>query len=330
MIFYWYLLGLFSFFASDPPDRYQINGHAQGTTYQIIYYADSPRVSKKQIEGIFAELDSSLSVYKPYSLINQFNQTTKGLKLDEHLRKVVKSALQISIETDGMFDITVYPLVNAWGFGIHPSPLLPDSLAIASLLACTGSRKLILSQDSLIKSSSCIKIDVNGIAQGYSVDVIADFLDQHEIYNYLVEVGGEIKTKGQKQPSGKPFVIGLEGPSKRDIKSYAITNKVILENSALTSSGNYRKFYLEGKKKRSHLINPKTGYPIDNEMISATVLAKDAMTADGYDNVFMGMGVEQSLKFLKRQKKLEAYMIYYKADGTVADTATAGFYKLMQ
>lgn len=329
MIFHWYLLGLFSFLSLDPPHRFEIRGFAQGTTYQIIYYADSNRISKNEIDGIFVTLDSSLSVYKPYSQINQFNQDTTGLKLDSHLKKVVENALKISKDTDGVFDITVFPLVDAWGFGVRHAATIPDSSTIASLLMCTGSYKLVLHQDSLVKSLPCVQIDVNGIAQGYSVDFIAEILDRKGISDYLVEIGGEIKAKGQKQPSKQSFVIGLEGPSENDDETYVITKKVKIENGALTTSGNYRKFHLEGNKKRSHLIDAKTGFPIDNEMISVTVLAKDAMTADGYDNAFMGMGMEQSMRFLSQQDSLEAYMIYYNAEGVVADTATAGFYKLM-
>jgi thiamine biosynthesis lipoprotein len=238
--------------------------------------------------------------------------------------------LKISDDTEAIFDITVSPLVDAWGFGVRRTASFPDSSNVDSLLMCTGRDKLVLYQDRLIKSLACVKIDVNGIAQGYSVDVIADFLNQNKISDYLVEVGGEIKTRGQKQPLQQSFVVGLEGPSESDDEKYVITKKVVLENCALTTSGNYRKFSSEGNKKRSHLINPKTGYPIDNEMISVTVLAKDAMTADGYDNVFMGMGMEKSMKFLSKQESLEAYMIYYNAEGVVADTATVGFYKLMR
>ncbi|GAA4442466.1 FAD:protein FMN transferase [Pontibacter saemangeumensis] len=310
--------------------QFQIRGLAQGTSYQVTYYAKDSSLNKAQITSVLAQIDSSLSIYKPYSLISQFNRSATGIRPDRHLRKVVKKAQQVSRKTGGAFDITVLPLVQAWGFGATPVPALPDTAAIQDLLPCVGADKIHLSRGQLRKDAPCVQIDVNGIAQGYTVDVLADFLEKNGIRDYLVELGGEIRVKGRK-PDGKPMAIGIEGPSAGSPgDAYPIQKIIRLEKGAITSSGNYRKFYQSGSRKISHLIDPKTGFPLDNELISVTVWAGDAMTADAYDNALMGMGLEKAFAYLRGQKELQAYFIYRQADGAVADTATAGFYRLMK
>lgn len=325
------LFALLLAFTKQPELKpFHIRGFAQGTTYQITYYAKDSSISKEQVTFLLAQIDSSLSLYKPYSLINQFNRSASGLQADRHLQKVIKKAQQVSQKTGGAFDITVQPLVQAWGFGAEPASELPDSAAIQALLQCVGSHKIRLQKGHLHKTDPCVRIDVDGIAQGYTVDVLANFLEEKGIRNYLVELGGEIRVKGRK-PDGKPMAIGIEGPAVNNPHDpYPIQKIIKLEKGAITSSGNYRKFYQSGSRKISHLIDPRTGYPLDNELISVTVLADDAMTADAYDNALMGMGLKKAFNFVNRQKKLEAYFIYRKMDGSVADTATAGFTKLMK
>ena len=309
---------------------FQIRGLAQGTSYQITYYAEDSSITQTQIAYLLAQIDSSLSIYKPYSLISRFNHSTTGAPADKHLRKVVKKALRVSRKTAGAFDITVQPLVQAWGFGTAPIAALPDSAAIQALLPCVGADKVHLQKGQLRKDAPCVRIDVNGIAQGYTVDVLAGFLDRKGIRNYLVELGGEIRVRGRK-PDGKPMAIGIEGPAENNPDDpYPIQKIIRLEKGAVTSSGNYRQFYQSGSRKISHLINPKTGYPLQNELISVTVWARDAMTADAYDNALMGMGLAKAFDFLNRRNGLEAYFIYRKADGSVADTATVGFKKMVQ
>ena len=318
---------IFCFAKEDKPIRpFRISGFAQGTSYQITYYSADSVVSRKQTDSIFVKIDSSLSIYKPYSLISQFNSSPSGIPVDAMLPDVVKKSLHIHKKTKGAFDITVQPLVQAWGFGAKRISSVPDSAQITSLLGCVGSEHLRLKRNSLIKSKPCLGIDVNGIAQGYSVDLIAAFLESKGIRDYLVELGGEIRIKGRK-PSGETMTVGIESPGDDTNNPLPFMRTIRLEQGAVTTSGNYRKFYQNGLKKVTHLIDPKTGYPIENEMISVTVVAEDAITADGYDNALMNMGVEKALRFIKKQKNLEAYFIYHKKDGSVADTASVGFYK---
>ncbi len=319
------LLLLFIICAYRKGDKaFHINGIAQGTTYHITYWAADSLVAKQEIEMVLAQLDSSLSIYKPYSLINKFNNDPIGIKADEHLKVVVTKALEIYQQTAGQFDITVYPLVDAWGFGSRKITSLPDSAQIKALLSCIGSDKLKLSNHTLSKTSACVKIDVNGIAQGYSVDHVADFLGKKGIKNYLVEIGGELKTAGRK-PNGEGIKIGIEAPPANSFDEPIISKIITLNDAAVTTSGNYRKYIESGKQRITHLIDPKTGYPIKSEMVSVTVIAKDAITADGYDNPLMAMTVKEALAFAAKQN-IEAYFIFHKPDGKLADTATIGFY----
>lgn len=335
------MIGLFSVFnfislfilsfVSPPQEKqeWKLNGYAQGTTYSIIYYHDQEPVKNKEIDSILDQIDLSMSLYKKGSLINQFNASTKGGKIDEHFKKVILKSLEVFKISGGYFDVTIEPLVQAWGFGAQKADSLPTAATIKEILKHVGSGKLSLNPKGnyLYKTDPGIKIDLNGIAQGYSVDVLADYLESKGIKDYMVELGGEIRVKGRK-PGAQKFSLGIQSPGN-NFDDGSMETIVQLPAGALTTSGNYRKFYMNNKRRISHLIDPKTGYPLQNEMISATIFANDAITADGYDNVFMGMGIKKSLEFLKHHREMEAYFIYQKKDGSVADTASAGFYKFI-
>jgi thiamine biosynthesis lipoprotein len=312
---------------SQSYSQFQISGFAQGTSYQITYYAGDAIISSKSIDQKFTELDSSLSIYKPYSLINKFNNSEKGIEMDEHLYLVVQRSLKIWKESDGVFDISILPIVEAWGFGVKRHSNQPTEEVIMKALACSGSDKLHIRGRQLVKDIPCLKIDVNGIAQGYSVDVIADYIESQGVQNYLIEIGGEIRVKGRKQPGNQIMRIGIEQPSKDKDDESTIQKIIEMKEGAITTSGNYRKYLQNGSKKLSHLMDPKTGRPIENEMISVTVRTAKAMSADGYDNVLIGKDLEKAFNFLKNHRGLEAYFIYQDKNGTIKDTASAGFFK---
>ncbi|MEJ6980492.1 FAD:protein FMN transferase [Pedobacter sp. P351] len=316
------IISLTSFIAYQPFNRYQLSGFAQGTTWQLNYYARDSIISKASIDSILNVIDNSMSLYKPNSLINQFNQSPKGIRIDPHFKKVIERSLAIYKETNGVFDVTVKPLVQAWGFGVNDATKNPTQSQIQKALACLGSQNLKLNNDSLIKLKSCVEVDLNGIAQGYTVDVLSQFLEEKGIQNYLVELGGEIRVNGIKN-DGSRFKIGIESPE--DKVSVSLQKVITVSQGAITTSGNYRKFKMQGNRRLSHLINPKTGDPINNEMISVTVWAKDGITSDGFDNVFMSWGVKKSLHYLKNRKDMAAYFIYLKRDNSIADTSSMGF-----
>jgi len=315
--------------ADKTPREFIINGAAQGTTYRIIYFASDSIIKKSQFDSILNNIDYSLSIYKPYSLISKFNQSKKGINIDQHFVNVVHASLDTYKSTNGIFDITVEPLVEAWGFAAKHITEIPDSAKINELRKCIGSNYLVLKKNYLQKLKPCVKIDVNGIAQGYSVDVIASFIEQQGINNYLVELGGEIMVKGKKLPGNEKMKVGIESPNDEELESGIMQQVIELDSGAITTSGNYRKYYESNGKKISHLIDPRTGYSIQNEMISATVYAKDATTADAFDNALMVMGLDSALHFAEARKDIGAYFIYKKNDGSIGDTATTKFYKLM-
>jgi thiamine biosynthesis lipoprotein len=310
--------------------KIQINGTAQGTTYHITYYATDSSISRWQIDSILKKIDTSLSVYNPQSLITRFNQSDTGIVMDNHFRAVLKKSLQTWQQTAGVFDITVSPLVQAWGFGPKKIDQLPDSATLKTLKTCVSSNNLYVQGNRLLKRKPCVQIDVNGIAQGYSVDVLAAFFEAHGINNYLVELGGEIRVKGRKQPGNEKMKIGIEAPGEDDFGLSMMQKIVTLEQGAITTSGSYRKFYESEGKKITHIIDPRTAYPSQNELISVTVYASDAITADAFDNALMVMGLQKALQWVEKRKDLAAHFIYRTPSGAIADTASARFYKLIQ
>lgn len=319
---------LFALTKNSPLQAYKITGQAQGTTYAVSYFAKDSIITKTQIDSVLNAIDFSMSLYKDNSVITKFNQSEKGIVIDEHFRAVIKQAMAINLATKGLFDVTVAPLVQLWGFGPKKINSFPDRNAVNKIMPCVGMDNLRLKKNTLYKSKSCVQIDLNGIAQGYSVDVVAGFLTKKGISAFVVEIGGEIRVLGSK-PNGTPFKIGIEGPAESQFAEAQIKHLISLNKGAVTTSGNYAKYLQYGDQKISHLIDSKTGYPLVNEMISVTVYAKDAITADGYDNALMAMNLQQALKFVNAKKGLEAYFIYKKLNGQVADTLTAGFKKII-
>lgn len=307
-----------------------MNGFAQGTTWQVTYYATDSLVTKGQVDSLLAVIDSSLSIYKSYSLISRFNQAETSINMDDHMTRVIDKSIETYRQTEGIFDITVQPLVQAWGFGPKKIDKLPDSATIRSLKRCVDSRFLTVNGHTLSKTKPCVKIDVNGIAQGYSVDVLAAFLDKQHLANYIVEIGGEIRVKGHRQPGNEKMKIGIEAPGEDEFQLSLLQKIISIDSGAITTSGSYRKFYESAGKKISHIIDPRTGYSSQSELISVTVYAPDAITADAYDNALMVMGVQKALTFIEQRKDMAAYLIFRKPDGKIADTASSRFYTFIK
>jgi thiamine biosynthesis lipoprotein len=304
-----------------------IRGFAQGTTYQVKYMAIDSIVTQKQTDSILHQIDLSLSLYNKNSIITRFNAATRSVKVDSHFKNVVAKSLYTFRESGGAFDITVKPLVDAWGFGVKGFSSVPSESHVREILACVSSRFIKIEKGQIIKSKSCVQIDCNGIAQGYSVDVIAEYLMKLGLKDFLVEVGGEVRAEGTNEKD-ESWSIAIEGPGKKDDEIF-VSKVLRLGTGAVTTSGNYKKYYLNRGKKYSHIINPKSGYPANNNLVSVTVIAPDAMTADAFDNTFMVMGLNSSLKFLESRKHMDAYFIYQTENGEYRDTATAGFYRFI-
>jgi thiamine biosynthesis lipoprotein len=287
----------------------KLEGNAQGTTYHITYLAPNGTIYQKEIDSLLDAIDNSMSTWVPNSIISRINKNDQNVVVDDYFRTVFNKSEEVAKITNGSFDITVGPLVNAWGFG----PTNKNSLSkiqVDSLLQLVNYKNVSLNNNQVRKENPNIKIDFNAIAQGYSVDVLAHFLETKGIKNYLVEVGGELKAKGKKDT--EEWKVGIEQPSEEELEERQLEAIINLNNRALATSGNYRKFYVEGNQKLSHIIDPKTGYPAKHNLLSTTVLASDGITADAYATAFMVMGLQKSIAFLEKNKnlKLEVYFIY--------------------
>ncbi|MBA7543620.1 FAD:protein FMN transferase [subsurface metagenome] len=334
------LIAVFGFvFLSYKRNAYIVlDGFTQGTSYHIIYKNKFSPFSlinknkyyyKSEVDALLAEIDLSLSIYQPGSIISGINRNDTTVRTDDHFKKVFRRAKEISEKTNGVFDITVGPVVNAWGFGPERKADI-DSALIDSLLQFIGMDKVELEGDKVIKQKPGIKLDVNAIAQGYTVDVISGFFENKEIFNYLVEIGGEVKTRGTKA-KGESWKIGVDKPYDYNfIPGRDLQVILSLSNRSLATSGNYRKFIEEDGIKYSHSINPKTGYPVRNNLLSVTVVAEDCMTADAYATAFMVMGLEESRKIVLTEKDLEIYFIYSDEKGEFQTYHTLGFDRLIE
>ena len=286
---------------------YQTNsGMVFGTVYNITYECDSDL--HQAIKAELQKVDNSLSPFNDHSIITAINQN-QDIEPDEMFLMVFNKAMEISRETDGAFDITVAPLVNAWGFGFK-NGTQPDQHQVDSLRRLIGYEKVALKDGRIVKQIPDIMLDCSAIAKGFGSDVVAHFLQQHGVKNFMVEIGGEIVTSGVN-PQRLPWKIGVTKPSDDTLSVRGEIQSVLnVTDLAMATSGNYRNFYYKGGKKYAHTIDPKTGFPVQHSLLSATVLAKDCATADAYATSFMVLGIDGAKKVLERHPELMAYFIY--------------------
>lgn len=294
---------------SENKSLIKIDGKAQGTTWHITYLSEDSSNHKSAIDSLLKLIDNSMSTYLPSSIISRINKNDKDVIVDHYFVDVYKKSREVSEKTGGLFDVTVAPLVNAWGFGFTKKASV-DSAMIDSILNFVDYKMIRLQGNKLIKTKPQTMLDFNAIAQGYSVDVLTAYLESMGINNYLVELGGEVKAKGKK--NNENWKVGIDQPNENNISERKLEAIINLNNKALATSGNYRKFYEENGKKYAHILDPHSGYPAKQDLLSATVLAADAITADAYATAFMVMGLERSKQFLANNKdlNLEVYFIF--------------------
>lgn len=290
-------------------------GFAQGTTYRMIY-APAGELNladiRYEVDSILSAFDMSLSLYQKSSIVSRINRN-ENVVVDSLFAEVFRISKEISALTDGAFDITVGPLVKAWGFG--PDEHKNFSLQkLDSMMKLVGMEKVELKNGRIIKADPGMILDFNAIAQGFSVDIVCRYFDRLGIKNYLVEIGGEVRIKGNK--NGAPWRIGIDKPVDNNITPGGNLEAVIrLENNSLATSGNYRKFYVENGIKYSHTIDPKTGYPAKNQLLSATIIARECATADGIATACMVMGKDKTIDFLGHHPEFEGYLVYSDSTG---------------
>ena len=291
---------------------YQKNsGFVFGTVYNITYQSDEDL--QQDIEAELQKVDNSLSTFNPKSVISRVNRN-EAVDVDDMFNEVFILAEKVSAETDGAFDITVAPMVNAWGFGFK-SGKMPDDKAVDSLKAIVGFHKVSMKGRRVVKKNPATMLDCSAIAKGYGCDAVARMLSSKGIKNYMVEIGGEVVTCGVSD-SRVPWRIGVTKPTDDSLNVNQELQTVLnVTNKAMATSGNYRNFYYKGGKKYAHTIDPKTGRPVQHSILSATVLADDCATADAYATSFMVMGLEKARRVLQKHPELMAYFIYSDAKG---------------
>lgn len=304
---------LISLSSCSKKQYYTFRGFTQGTTYQITLETKDTTGLHKAIEGVLEEFDNSLSTYNPNSVISKINRN-ETKQADDYFLYSLKLSQEIHKQTEGAFDITVAPLVNAYGFGFtEKSSIAPE--AIDSMLAFVGMDKVSIAGGQITKQDERLMFDMNAIAQGYSVDVMTDFLCHNDIKNYLVEIGGEIRTKGINA-KGKSWTIGIDRPIENNFTPGANLQVIIkLSDKSLATSGNYRKFYEEDGVKYSHTLSPQTGKPVRRKLLCATVITDECARADALATSFMVMGLENAKDFLANHSDVLAYLIYNDAQG---------------
>ena len=288
---------------------YQHNeGMVFGTFYKITYQYENDL--REGIEREMKKVDDALSPFNKNSIISAVNEN-KPVTLNDMFMSVYDLARTVSEDTDGAFDITVAPLVNAWGFGFKHN-IAPTKSTIDSIMNFVGYKKVRMMGRTIMKDDPRVMLDCSAIAKGYGSDVVAHYLESMGISNYLVEIGGEIVAKGSN-PKGKPWAIGVEKPVDDSLAVKSELQTVLnITDMAMATSGNYRNFYYKDGKKYAHTIDPKTGHPVQHNILSATVIAKRCAMADAYATAFMVVGLDKAKEILGRHKDLKAYIIYDK------------------
>lgn len=295
-------------------------GEVFGTYYSITYQSDVEL--HKEIKDVLAKVNASLSPFNRNSIITAVNNNEDAVP-DSMFVKVFSLAQEISGKTGGAFDITVAPLVNAWGFGFKKGVPV-DSTAIDSLRNLVGYKNVSLVDGKVIKQNPGTMLDCSAIAKGYGCDVVASMFDRHGIENYMVEIGGEVVAKG-RNANGNKWSIGINKPIDDPLASNKeLFGVVKLDGKGMATSGNYRNYRIENGRKVAHTIDPRTGYPVLHSLLSATVIADDCATADAYATSFMVMGLENAMEICSKEKGIDAYFIYAGEDGTLKTAETEG------
>ncbi len=306
----------------------KVSGFAQGTTYHITYENSTNKDYSEALDSLLKAFDKSCSIYDSTSIISRINDNDPTVEADDWFVDVFNKSAEVDAASGGAFDITVGPVVKAWGFGSGPIAK-HDTAYIDSLLQYVGMEKVKLEGRKVTKKYPGVKLDVNALAQGYSVDVVCDFFKSKGIANYLVEIGGEVRGKGTNAKDNF-WHIGIDKPSDGNMSPGNELQAIIeINDKALATSGNYRAFYVENGVKYAHTIDPKTGFPARNTLLSTTVICNDCITADAYATTFMVLGVDKSKELLKKLDGIEVYFVYSDQQGNYQVFFTDGMKKMI-
>jgi len=310
-------------------ENYQLlTGRTMGPiAYNIKYLDSDERNYQLEVDSLLQAFNQSLSTYIPSSEISRFNSSDRFEFESGYFFPVLQLSKTIHQLTGGAFDPTVGPLVNAWGFGPGEKRTI-DSLNIDSLKALVGFEKVSFDKSQVSKAVEGLQLDFSAIAKGYAVDVVGEFLEARGVNDYMVEIGGEVRCRGQN-PEGKTWRIGIEEPTLEE-EERGLFATVILEERSLATSGNYRNFYELDGKKYVHTISPFTGEPVQHSLLSASVFSKSCITADALATGFMVLGLERSLEIVNQLDSVDAYFIYADDEGELQTMATEGIEKMVR
>lgn len=299
---------LFFFGCSETNTNIKLHGPVFGTTYSIIYEGEEIDDFQIQLEQLFADINNSMSTYQSNSLISKINRNESD-KIDDHFIRVFRASDSIFKLTNGYFDPTIGPLVNAWDFGPEKPISALNSSQIDSLMQFVGFGSLKIDAHQIIKSYPGTFLDFNAIAKGYGVDAVAQLLTNNGKSDFLVEIGGEIRAMGMNSEKQKPWKVGVEAPNFDDTQS--VLKAIPLVNAAMATSGTYRKYKVDVDGNRyAHIINAKTGYPSKTSILSASVIMDNCMEADAYATAFKAMGVNAVSEFCEKHPEIQVFLIF--------------------
>jgi len=312
-------------------DAKTIQGTTQGTTFVIKTSEEKLNCTPKEISDLLLQFDMELSGYEPNSILSQFNNADSIFELPENnfFTQCYLLSQQIFKATNGAFDPSVFPLVKAWGFfkDMHNPPNEKEIDSLLQFVGFEAGKHHVFDTNQFIKLQPYFQLDFNAMAQGQSVDEIAQFLNDKGHENYFIEVGGEIFTKGLNGDQ-QAWIIGIDEPSEENDGNTTRTleNYISISGKGVATSGNYRKFYESNGRKYSHTLNPKTGKPVNHNLLSATVIADNAALADGFATAFMTMGVDSTLAFVTNnpQYNLEVYLLFENSSNRIERAFSAG------
>ena len=289
------------------------SGVTQGSYFSIIYFDEEKRHFEAEIDSIFREVDNAVSLWNENSIIRKVNRN-EDVVVNQIFKDNFEWARKASEFSDGAFDATIGPLVEAWGFHYKKELEMTPEM-VDSIRQLVDYHKIEIINDKVVKANPNMTLDFNAVAQGYTTDLIGKFLETIGVFNYLVDVGGEIFARGTK-PNGEQWTIGIEKPAENYDSEQTVQIKLKLQDKGIVTSGNYRKYIEKDGIRYSHSIDPKTGYPVEQNLLSATVIADNASWADCLATICMLVGKEKASKLLEGQD-VEAYFIYVDNDGKI-------------
>ncbi|HYG20729.1 MAG TPA: FAD:protein FMN transferase [Ohtaekwangia sp.] len=308
-------------FAQEP---IRLAGSTMGTTYNITYFDSDARNFQKGVDSVLRLVNAAINMYDPDSDVSRFNRSPHGIRItSRYLHPVLQTALEIARLSGGAFDPTVMPLVNAWGFGPGKPQADLTPAEVDSIRRFVGYTKIVLTEDSVIKSDPRVQLDFGGIGQGYGADMVTDFLKSQGVENMLIELGGEGMACGNNIQKNAPWQIGITDPGStyenQFFKAY-----VSVKNQSFTTAGNYFNFRKVNGKTYAHTIDPVAGYPVDLALLSVSVFAADCTIADAWDTALMVMGHEKAIETLRAHPELDAILMYTGPDGKLQTYITPG------